>query len=135
MYGNDELKNIFQIFRVQTRHLSVTPLVPVHADPNNHNIILLGKKIYLVDWDDILLSDPMHDIGLLLFWYVPKEKWEEFFKAYGSPFDEDRMYWWIARGSFSIAHWFYERNDFEKTAIFLNNFSAAVKKENNPGLI
>ncbi len=39
----------------------------------------------MVDWDDIRLSDPMQDIGLLLWWYVAREYWPAFFQNYGLP--------------------------------------------------
>jgi aminoglycoside phosphotransferase (APT) family kinase protein len=122
----DELKN-------QAHTLRSDKLVPVHPDPNTKNMLLVDTRLLMVDWDDLQLSDPMRDAGLLLWWYVSPIKWPIFFQAYGLVLDEnlvDRIYWWAARSSFAIALWHVE-HEFDCTA-FLQDFIAALNKCNNP---
>lgn len=126
----------FEKLKAQSRHLQAVPLVPVHPDPNSKNILLTGDSLLMVDWDDIQLSDPMRDAGLLLWWYVAQHRWREFFEAYGLTMDGkliERIYWWAARTSFAIALWHVEHGyDCQP---FLLDFLAAVKGESNPHAI
>jgi hypothetical protein len=79
------------------------------------------------------LSDPMRDIGLLLWWYVLPKQWPIFFQAYGLTLDQqqiDRIYWWTAKTSLSIALWHVEHG--LDGSDFLQDFVAALNKSNNP---
>ncbi len=128
-----EVASAFDELKHQAPKLQPVKCVPVHPDPNTKNILLIEEKLLMVDWDDLLLSDPMRDTGLLLWWYVSQQKWPVFFQAYGLPLDEyliDRIYWWAARTSFAIALWHVE-HDSDCTA-FLHDFIAAENKESNP---
>ncbi len=90
-------------------------------------------SLLMVDWDDIQLSDPMRDAGLLLWWYVAQHQWHEFFEAYGVMMNDtlvERIYWWAARTSFAIALWHVEHG-YDCRA-FLLDFLAAVNGESNP---
>ena len=90
----------------------------------------------MVDRDNLQLSDPMRDAGLLLWWYVSPTQWPIFFKAYGLLLDENlvnRIYWWAARTSFAIALWHVE-HEFDCTA-FLQDFLAALNRFDNPRAI
>lgn len=122
----EELKN-------QAQRLQPVELVPVHIDPNTYNMLVTDKRLLFVDWDGILLSDPMRDAGLLLWWYVPQHSWPAFFQHYGSPMDDasvERIFWWAARTSFAIALWHVEHG-YEWTD-FCQDFLAALAKKSNP---
>lgn len=128
-----EIASAFEKLKNQAQKLHPAELVPVHPDPNTKNMLLVDSKLLLVDWDALQLSDPMRDIGLLLWWYVSQEKWPIFFRAYGLPLDEylvDRIFWWAARSSFAIALWYVEHG-YDCTA-FLQDFVAALNKASNP---
>jgi thiamine kinase-like enzyme len=120
----------------QAHQLPRAPLVPTHADPNNTNFRLVRDHFYLLDWDDIGLSDPLRDIGLLLWWYVPRGKWSAFFTAYGMRMDDARLhkvYWWSAYASLGVALWFDEHTQDEASvAAFLLDFYAALNRQENP---
>jgi len=122
----DELKN-------QAHTLCSDKMVPVHPDPNTKNMLLVDTRLMMVDWDNLQLSDPMRDAGLLLWWYVSPKQWPIFFQAYGLVLDDslvNRIYWWAARTSFAIALWHAE-HEFDCTA-FLQDFIAALNKLDNP---
>lgn len=123
----------FAELKRQAQRLQPATLVPVHIDPNTRNMLLTNERFLLVDWDGILLSDPMRDAGLLLWWYVAPHRWPDFFQSYGSSLDEalvERIFWWAARTSFAITLWHAE-HQYEYTA-FLQDFLAALARKSNP---
>lgn len=128
-----EITTAFDELKRQTQRLQPVRLVPVHLDPNTRNMLLTDETLLLVDWDGILLSDPMRDVGLLLWWYISQRRWPDFFQSYGAALDEasvDRIFWWAARTSFAVALWLAEHH-YECTA-FLQDFLAALARKSNP---
>lgn len=128
-----EIASAFEKLKSQAQKLHPSHLVPVHPDPNTKNMLLVDNKLLLVDWDNLQLSDPMRDAGLVLWWYVSPQQWPIFFQAYGLPVDEylyDRIFWWAARTSFAVALWHVE-HEYDCTA-FIRDFIAAVNKDGNP---
>ena len=92
--------------RAGAEELARVPPGPTHGDPNSSNFLVHGERVYLVDWDDAALSDPMRDIGQLLWWYVPEEQWPRYFERAAEPFDAaalQRLYWWVAAESLDVA--------------------------------
>lgn len=128
-----EITLAFHTLQTQARNLQPTALVPVHADPNTKNMLVAGNSLYLIDWDEIALSDPLRDVGLILWWYIPPQQWPEFFAAYDLQLDEShlaRIFWWCARTSFAVALWLAERGyDCQP---FLQDFLAAIEGKENP---
>jgi aminoglycoside phosphotransferase (APT) family kinase protein len=123
----------FEKLKAWSKQLQAVPLVPVHPDLNTKNILLTSDSLLMVDWDDMQLSDPMRDAGLLLWWYVAPHQWHEFFEAYGLEVNDgliERIYWWAARTSLAIALWHVE-HQYDSQA-FLMDFLAAVNMESNP---
>lgn len=113
-------------------------LVPSHTDPNNSNFLVTVNTVYLIDWDGVALSDPMRDPGLILWWYVPEDRWPEAFAHLGIPEsdpqrDLSRVYWWAAVTSLKVALWI-DRHDANDEAIrsFLDDFLHAERGLPNP---
>lgn len=128
-----EITAAFEEFKNQAKGLQPAQLVPVHIDPNTHNMLLLDDTLFLVDWDGILLSDPMRDVGLLLWWYVSPQRWPDFFQIYGIPMNEalvEKIFWWTARTSFAVALWLAQ-HQYDYTD-FLEDFLAALARKGNP---
>lgn len=128
-----EIMAAFEELKSQAQRLQPARLVPVHIDPNTRNILLTDERLLLVDWDGILLSDPMRDVGLLLWWYVSQHQWPDFFQSYGSSLDDasvEKIFWWVARTSFAIALWLAEHR--HECTPFLQDFLAALAKKSNP---
>jgi hypothetical protein len=135
----DEASSDFERYLSQLRdkssELSTVEVVPTHADPNYKNFLLTKNKIYMIDWDDVRLSDPIRDIAPLLWWYVNKKKWPILFNKLDMPINDtlmNRFYWWMARQSLTIAIFFAKRHDIQQTQYYLEDFSAALNQENNP---
>jgi hypothetical protein len=127
------LNNVFTRLKSQASQLQPISLAPVHSDPNGANMFLIDEKILFVDWDDMLLSDPMRDVSQWLGWYVPKERWPLFFQEYGLLLDQPlltRVYWWCARASFANVLWHIKRGyDYD---VFLHNSIAALHQDITP---
>lgn len=130
-----EISPMLAELKAQARYLEPAELVPTHADPNNNNFLLVGERIYLLDWDRASLSDPFRDVGPLLWWYVPEEKWPEFFAAFSPDVGEQgarKVYWWAAWQSGMVALWFARLGYPEFAQPFVVDFAAALHGQANP---
>jgi hypothetical protein len=130
-----ELVPLLAELKEQAQHLEPAGLVPAHADPNNTNFLLVGQRVYLLDWDRASLSDPLRDVGPLLWWYVPEEKWPEFFAAFSPGLGKQaarKVYWWAAWHSGMVALWFARLGYPELAQPFILDFRAALRGQANP---
>ena len=56
-----------------------------HGDVNHNNWLLSDlNELYLIDWDGAMIADPALDIGLMLYWYIPRKDWSVWLMQYGS---------------------------------------------------
>nr|WP_295970974.1 phosphotransferase family protein [uncultured Bacillus sp.] len=83
--------------------------VVCHCDVN-HNNWLLGEdnQLYLIDWDGAVVADPAIDIGELLYWYIPQEKWGNWLQLYGILPDDSlflRMKWYVITQTLNTIQW------------------------------
>jgi hypothetical protein len=131
VFATEEVHNGIALLKEKSKQLKPVLLVPTHADPNTKNFLLTNNGIIMVDWDDIMLSDPMKDAGLMLWWYVHKNKWPEFFEAYGEVIDEEKIFWWTSKASLQIATWFAKRKDNDNAQFFIRDFLDALHGKNN----
>ncbi len=128
-----ELIVAFERLKEQAHELQPGEPIPVHIDPNTHNMLLTDTGFFLVDWDGIQISDPLRDAGLILWWYVPQHCWPTFFQHYNVPLNDasvEKIFWWAARTSLAVVLWCVEhRHDHTG---FLQDFLAALAKKDNP---
>ncbi|WP_430784685.1 phosphotransferase [Virgibacillus flavescens] len=93
--------------------------VVCHGDLNHNNILITREsQLYLIDWDNAMIADPMVDVGFILKWYIPEEDWDEWLSHYGmtkNPNLIKRMYWYLLTDALYYLNWHTERNEFEKT--------------------
>ena len=120
----------------RARDLPHAPVVPAHGDPNLHNLLITAGRIYLIDWDAVTLSDPLRDLSLLLWWFLPPSEWSAALHAYDNgarPIERDLIEWWAARASLRIALWLdAHRRDPGLLRSFLADFLAAESGAPNP---
>ncbi len=131
--NNAPLRSAFQRLKELSLSLGAVPLTPVHNEPNTKNMLVHGGKLTFIDWDETLLSDPMRDIGVFLWWYLPIPQWSDFFSAYGVPFtpaEEAKIYWFAARASLVIYLWHVEHGHSGRG--FYEDFIAALNRRPNP---
>jgi hypothetical protein len=116
------------------RDLRSAALVPTHGDPNSKNFILADRR-YLVDWDDLCISDPLRDVGQLLWWYVRPNRWPELFRLLGEEDGtavRDRLFWWVAAESLDVALLLAERGHHARADEFFDDCVAAIERRGNP---
>ncbi|MEC5421882.1 phosphotransferase family protein [Virgibacillus sp. C22-A2] len=92
--------------------------VVCHGDLNHNNILLTKESnLYLIDWDNAMIADPVTDFGMVMKWYIPKEGWNDWLANYGIAKDEhliERMYWYLLLDALNYLCWHSERNEPEK---------------------
>jgi thiamine kinase-like enzyme len=109
------------------------PLVPVHNEPNTKNMLVSANKLFFIDWDEIVLSDPLRDIGTFAWWYLPENQWQSFFTECGVALNEDtkrKAYWFAALASLVVLLWRAE-NGYDDGG-FLGDCLAALALQPNP---
>ncbi|WP_084710701.1 phosphotransferase family protein [Ornithinibacillus californiensis] len=89
-----------------------------HGDMNHHNLLLTeAEQLFLIDWDNAMIADPIADYGKVLNSYIPKENWKEWLKQYGIELDKPfliRMYWYLIIDSLSFLAFHFERQELDK---------------------
>jgi hypothetical protein len=126
-------RSTFSGLRLLAKRIACIPLdvVPTHGDLNPSNLIVASDALVIVDWDGITLSDRWRDISLVLWRYVDRARWREFFNAYGVRFgwtEQERFYWWLAHGALTIAIWFVGRGDQSQAHLHMGDFLSAVSR-------
>jgi thiamine kinase-like enzyme len=98
------------------RHMSLLQCdeyVVCHCDINHNNWLLAEDgKLYLIDWDGAMIADPAIDIGMLLYTYIPEEKWEDWLELYGLELTDDlrfRMKWYAIAQTLYLLIWQNEK--------------------------
>jgi Ser/Thr protein kinase RdoA (MazF antagonist) len=131
--ANEMFMQAVGLLRKRSGDLQATALVATHGDPNRKNLILT-EDVYLVDWDDLALSDPLRDVGQLLWWYVPREQWNHLFEHLGLDTDGayEGLYWWVAAESLDVTMKLAERRDHVHAQAFFDDFAAAIEQRANP---
>jgi hypothetical protein len=117
-------------------HFPPGDAVLTHGDPNTSNLIsATGGGLYLVDWDEARVSDPVRDIGQVLWWYVRPGRWGEGLDACGLPDDDAtrrRIHWWVAAESLDVALGLLERGAEQEGEAFALDAAAAAAGRPNP---
>lgn len=92
--------------------------VVCHGDLNHNNLLMSNDNdLYLVDWDNAHIADPVIDFGMVLKWYIPKQEWDDWLRKYGVINDKnlfERMYWHLILDTLQYISWHSERNERTK---------------------
>ncbi len=77
LQNNIFLSGIVEEMRKQVPTLYPEEVTVVHGDVNHNNWLVDDetKRIYLVDWDTVFLSDPMVDMAYILAHYIRPVNW------------------------------------------------------------
>lgn len=62
----------------------------------------------MIDWDGAMIADPAIDLGMLLYWYIPKEEWPNWLERYGIQLTDDlllRMKWYVIAQTLTSIQW------------------------------
>lgn len=109
----------FRILQDDIPIVHYSNLVVCHGDVN-HNNWLLGdaeQQLYLIDWDGAMIADPAMDLGLLLYCYVPRKRWDSWLTHYGAeltPSLQHRMRWYVIAQTLMAMAWNINRCNDEQ---------------------
>lgn len=104
-----------------------------HGDLNKKNWLRTKQfKLYLVDWDQAMLADPVYDLTTVLMNYIPFKKWGTWLKIYGLDLDTNlmqRIQWYaILQQIDQINNQFHQENGEAQTSIQKLNTLINVNK-------
>jgi thiamine kinase-like enzyme len=89
-----------------------------HCDVNHNNWLLSeNNQLYLIDWDGAMIADPAIDLGMLLYWYIPKEEWPNWVDRYGIELSDDlmlRMKWYVIAQTLTSIQWHKNKFRFQE---------------------
>ena len=101
---NGFLANVVVELSENLPELEAKDITVVHGDVNHKNWLVDDEsdKVYLVDWDTVLLSSSLVDIAHVLTHYIEPENWEEWLKhsGYGSFPNMEKDLIWYGKLSF-----------------------------------
>lgn len=92
--------------------------VVCHCDVNHNNWLLTeDNQLYLIDWDGAMIGDPAIDLGMLLYWYIPRDKWEDWVSLYGIQLTNHlmlRMKWYVLGQTLTSIQWYKNKARLEE---------------------
>ncbi|CAM4232969.1 phosphotransferase family protein [Lederbergia lenta] len=95
-----------------------------HGDVNHNNWLLTDTDdLYLIDWDGATIADPALDLGLLLYWYIPRNEWARWLAMYGRELSENleiRMKWYVIAHTLTSIQWHKDKERFEEMQHWLD---------------
>ncbi|MGG3466399.1 phosphotransferase family protein [Neobacillus pocheonensis] len=123
-----EVQKTLNFLKQEAKNVYSEEKVVCHGDVNHNNWLLAeDNQLYLIDWDGAMIADPAIDLGLLLYWYIPEENWQDWLSMYGLNLTDHlrlRMKWYVAVQTLSSIQWYKNKNRIEemnKWLIFLDD--------------
>jgi thiamine kinase-like enzyme len=103
------VKAAMEYLKMEINHLHCEEHVVCHCDINHNNWLFTDlNQLYLIDWDGAMIGDPAIDLGLLLYWYIPKNEWVNWLDHYGIKLTDDlklRMKWYVLAQTLTSIQW------------------------------
>ncbi|TQS75421.1 phosphotransferase family protein [Ornithinibacillus gellani] len=108
--------------------------VVCHCDLNHNNLLLTDHgKLFLIDWENAMITDPVIDYGLVLQSYIPKENWQEWLLKYGianEAYLHERMYWYLVLDTLHYMSFHKERMEdvkFDESSMHLEALVEGIR--------
>ncbi|MGX7109244.1 phosphotransferase family protein [Facklamia miroungae] len=99
-----------------------------HGDLNHNNFLLTDEKhLYLVDWDNVKIADPLFDICYLLCHYFSPKDWMSWFELYQFPLSDSfqkRVKWYSLLACLNLIKEYYAEDrhyQVNETVVLLKN--------------
>ncbi|HLQ74335.1 MAG TPA: phosphotransferase family protein [Bacillota bacterium] len=126
---------IYQALHLLKQLLPATKMqnqVVCHSDLNHNNFIRRENgELYLVDWDQACIADPVKDYGTLLYHYIPESEWSQWLSAYDETLNDSflrRMYWYVLYETVSFIVWHHRRGEQKQKVNHLNDLARLKHK-------
>lgn len=115
---NKAVTNSIEFLRNEISNIQCEEKAVCHCDVNHNNWLLTeNNQLYLIDWDGAMIADPAIDLGMLLYWYIPKNEWADWVSRYGWTLTEDlafRMKWYAIAQTLTSIQWHKNKNRFQE---------------------
>ncbi len=89
-----------------------------HGDLNHHNFLLNdNNQLFLVDWEQVSISDPMCDLTKLLIQYLPGKDWLHWLQRYGTNVTKSeykRIRWYSRMNALFVIKQYHRENQIYK---------------------
>lgn len=102
--------------------------VVCHGDLNHHNFLRTPEqKLFLVDWDNVKIADPLYDITFLLCRYFTPSEWMDWLNKYEFEQDESffkRVKWYSLLACLNLIKQYFSEDrhvQLNETVILLRN--------------
>lgn len=123
------------IYLLKTQdQVSIDKYVVCHCDINHNNWVLSDQgKLFLIDWDGATAADPALDLGLLLYLYIPEQKWGQWLNEYGLELTEElhlRMHWYVVSQTMFIVLWHTKKEDWKEVERWKEYLKALIYTNN-----
>lgn len=96
--SNTFLNKVYHYLIQLSDELSRVNSVVCHGDLSHHNFLVdKTNRLYLVDWENVTLADPMLDIAMILTQYVAFSDWQTWLETYGITLTKEtisRLQWY-----------------------------------------
>lgn len=124
------IKQAIALLEKQLNDVDFVDHVVCHCDVNHNNWLLTDTNhLYLIDWDGAMIADPAIDIGILLYWYIDENQWEDWLASYGLQLDDQmktRIYWYVLAQAITSVLWYHTKNDQKDLANWLNRLETIL---------
>jgi thiamine kinase-like enzyme len=114
----DAVRKALGFLEEEKGNISCEDMVVCHCDVNHNNWLLTeNDQLYLIDWDGAMIADPAIDLGMLLYWYIPREKWHSWLERYGMDLTSSlalRMKWYVAAQTLTSIQWHKSKGRYEE---------------------
>ncbi|MCM3569645.1 phosphotransferase family protein [Neobacillus mesonae] len=113
-----EVRNALNFLNQEAKNVHSDEKVVCHGDVNHNNWLLTeDNQLYLIDWDGAAIADPAIDLGMLLYWYIPEENWQDWLLMYGEELTDDlrlRMKWYVVLQTISSIQFHKDKHKLEE---------------------
>jgi thiamine kinase-like enzyme len=127
------IQHAIQLLEEKLPNIHYDEKVVCHCDLNHNNWLLTDtNQLYLIDWDGAMIADPAIDIGMLLYWYIPEDEWENWLKVYGVELTDhlrERMRWYVISQTIMSIHWYKHKNHEKEVQHWLNYLEGLLKTD------
>ncbi|NMB57139.1 phosphotransferase [Candidatus Beckwithbacteria bacterium] len=82
------ISSLFYLYSKKIQSISSKGLCPIHGDLYFNNLLLAkNSSLYLIDWEELHMSDPVRDIALLAWSCFPRKYWKYLSELFGYNLD------------------------------------------------
>ncbi|KAB2334338.1 phosphotransferase family protein [Bacillus mesophilum] len=127
---HDYVQKGLQFLHTSIEQIDCEEVTVCHCDVNHNNWLLTeDNQLYLIDWDGAMIADPAIDLGMLLYWYIPEDQWEEWVQRYGLQLTDHlrlRMKWYVIAQTLHFIQWHKSKERYSEMDKWIEFLTAVL---------